>query len=89
MTNSAWPSGVATLRLTAREWGQLLDYSASTPTGYQRGKRWRRLDGKHGSYGFGTRSRPRWVILEFGDRAVDGTTTLIAYRPVIVSPVQS
>ena len=33
------------LRLTKREFRELLDYSGSLPTGTTPGKRWRRLDG--------------------------------------------
>ncbi|RWX72516.1 hypothetical protein [Mesorhizobium sp. M2A.F.Ca.ET.039.01.1.1] len=57
------------LRLSLREFNELLEYSASMPTGTKPGKRWKRLNGAH-DFAFKQRGgKPVWMIGEYDPNA--------------------
>ncbi|RWB67607.1 hypothetical protein [Mesorhizobium sp.] len=57
------------LRLTLREFNELLEYSASYPTGTRPGKRWKRLDGAHDHGFIRSGGKPAWMIGEYDPTA--------------------
>lgn len=73
------------LRLSAREFQDLFEYSATIPTGTTPGKRWKRLDGAHDPSFRKSGGVPKWVIGEYApDCPADAKTIKINwYRPII------
>lgn len=84
MARHSWIDEIPTMRMTAREFRSLLDYSGSLPTGTIPGKRWKRLDGAHDPAFIMLGGTPRWVIGEYGKVSADGKTIeLHWYRPIV------
>lgn len=69
------------LRLTCRQFKDLLEYSGSFPTGTTIGKRWKRHDGV-----FDRRPNappPVWIIGEYYDIGIKDKIGIRWYRPVV------
>lgn len=69
------------LRLTHREFDDLLEYSASLPTGTTIGKRWKRLDGAHDHAFIKSGGKPRWMVGEYTREVVKSDPIVIGDLP--------
>lgn len=57
------------LRLTPQQFGRLLEYSASYPTGTTPGKMWRRLDGAFDRAFIQAGGQPYWMVMQYDPEA--------------------
>ena len=57
------------LRLTPRQFAELLEYSASYPTGTTPGKMWKRLDGSHDRAFIQAGGKPYWMVMQYDPAA--------------------
>lgn len=73
------------LRITAREFRALPEYSCSLPTGTTPGKRWKRLDGAHDRNFLAAGGKPHWMIGEYDPACPPGAKIIkiFWYRPII------
>jgi hypothetical protein len=79
-----WIDKLPTLRLTAREFMELYEYSATNPTGVTIGKRWRCLVGSHDIDWCRRGGKPRWVIREYVAVADPKMAGIKNYRPIVI-----
>jgi hypothetical protein len=78
------------MRLSAAEFNQLPDYSASLPTGAYPGKTWRRLDGAFDQAFKARGGKPRWLIGRYDEIPGDASKVAIKwFRPIIAVPAAS
>jgi hypothetical protein len=79
-----WIDTLPVLRLTAREFMELPEYSATVPTGAFIGKRWRCLVGSHDLPWCQAGGIPRWVIREYVAVADPKMAGIKQYRPIVI-----
>lgn len=81
-----WVDDLPVMRIKARDFFKLPEYSATIPTGVTIGKRWRCLLGSH-DFDFRKRGgKPRWIIREYVKDEKDSTMAVVKqYRPVIIA----
>lgn len=79
-----WVSLLPTMRLTARQFKDLPEYSGSNPTGVTIGKRWRCLIGAHDLDWKRKGGKPRWVIREYVTVADPKMAGIKNYRPIVI-----
>lgn len=73
------------LRISAREFEALPEYSCSVPTGTTPGKRWKRLDGVYDRSFMARGGKPRWMVGEYDPACPSDAKTIqiFWYRPII------
>lgn len=79
-----WIDELERLRITARDFKDLGEYSCSFPTGTAIGKRWRRLEGSFSQAFVRAGGKPRWVIGEYVEHPDPKTVGIKWYRPIII-----
>lgn len=79
-----WIDLLPTLRITAREFKDLYEYSATNPTGVTIGKRWKCLVGSHDLAWCNKGGKPRWVVREYVAVEDPKMAGIKQYRPIVV-----
>lgn len=75
-----------TLRLTARAFAELPEYSATNPTGTTPGKAWKRLDGLFDRRWRAAGGKPRWIVCQYDPDCPPEAKRIriFQYRPIII-----